>query len=127
LGVSIIVYNPLAGGLLTGKHSLQKVTPGTRFDINQIYKDRYWVAQDFAAVEKLKKIAADAGRSLISLSLNWLLHHSATDCIVLGASRLEQLEQNLEACEQGPLPAQAVEACDQVWRELRGPVPIYNR
>jgi aryl-alcohol dehydrogenase-like predicted oxidoreductase len=85
------------------------------------------VAQDFAAVEKLKKIAADAGRSLISLSLNWLLHHSATDCIVLGASRLEQLEQNLEACEQGPLPAQAVEACDQVWRELRGPVPIYNR
>lgn len=127
LGVSLIVYNPLAAGLLTGKHSSQAFTPGTRFDFNKVYQDRYWHPQDFEAVEKLKKIAADAGRSLVSLSLNWLLHHTAADCVVLGASRLEQLTQNLQACEEGPLPAKVVEACDQVWSELRGPAPIYNR
>ena len=127
LGVSIIVYNPLAAGLLTGKHSSRAFTPGTRFDYNKVYQDRYWHPQDFAAVEKLAKIAVDAGRSLISLSLNWLLHHTATDCVLLGASRLEQLEQNLKACEDGPLPAQTVEACDRVWKELRGPAPAYNR
>jgi aryl-alcohol dehydrogenase-like predicted oxidoreductase len=127
LGVSIMVYNPLAGGLLSGKHRPEVVTAGTRFDFNKLYKDRYWVPEDFAAVEKLKKIAADAGRSLVSLSLNWLLHHTATDCIILGASRMEQLEQNLKACEEGPLSAHTVEACDQVWNELRGPIPLYNR
>jgi aryl-alcohol dehydrogenase-like predicted oxidoreductase len=127
LEVSIIGYNPLAAGLLTGKHSSQAFTPETRFDFNKVYQDRYWHPQDFEAVEKLKKIAVEAGRSLISLSLNWLLHHTVTDCIVLGASRMEQLAQNLQACEEGPLPAPVVEACDQVWRELRGPAPFYNR
>jgi aryl-alcohol dehydrogenase-like predicted oxidoreductase len=127
LGVSIIAYNPLAAGLLTGKHSSQTAAAGSRFDFSKVYQDRYWHPQDFAAVEKLAKIAVDAGRSLISLSLNWLLHHTATDCVLLGASRLEQLEQNLKACEDGPLPAQTVEACDRVWKELRGPAPNYNR
>ena len=49
-------------------------------------------------------MAADAGRSLISLSLSWLLHHAGVDCMVLGASRMEQLAANLEACGEGPLP-----------------------
>jgi aryl-alcohol dehydrogenase-like predicted oxidoreductase len=128
VGVSIIAYNPLAGGLLTGKHSgPQTVTPGTRFDKNKMYQERYWHAQDFEAVEKLKKIAADAGRSLISLALNWLLHHTVTDCVVLGASRVEQLTQNLQLCTEGALPADVLAACDQVWKDLRGPTPQYNR
>ena len=41
-GVSTIVYNPLAGGLLTGKHRQETITPGTRFDNNKLYQDRYW-------------------------------------------------------------------------------------
>ena len=65
--------------------------------------------------------------SLISLALNWLVHHTATDCVVLGASRMEQLEQNLKACEEGPLPPETVEAINAVWKEFRGPAPIYNR
>ena len=73
-GVSTVVYNPLAGGLLTGKHRQSQVMPGTRFDNNQLYQDRYWHAQYFQAVERLKAIAQSAGRSMVSLSLNWLLH-----------------------------------------------------
>lgn len=126
LGVSIIAYNPLAGGLLTGKHDPHTIAAGTRFE-NKQYQDRYWHQQDFQAVERLRQIAQQAGRSLISLALNWVLHHTATDCVILGASRIEQLKQNLQACEEGPLAAETVKACDEVWKELRGPAPAYNR
>lgn len=126
-GLSNIVYNPLAGGLLTGKHRMESVIAGTRFDNNQMYQDRYWHTADFEAVEKLKAIAVSAGRSLLSLALNWLLHHTAADCVILGASRPEQLSQNLAACEEGPLSTETIAACDDVWRAFRGPVPAYNR
>src|SRR5947207_3019528 len=60
-GVSIIAYNPLAGGLLSGKYVTQtSYTAGTRFDGNKMYQDRYWHEQNFAAVEQLKHIAAEA-------------------------------------------------------------------
>ena len=78
-------------------------------------------------MEKLQSIAKKAGRSVVSLALNWLLHHTVSDCVILGASRPEQLAENLAACKEGPLPDEVVKACDDVWNELRGPVPAYNR
>jgi aryl-alcohol dehydrogenase-like predicted oxidoreductase len=126
-GVSTVVYNPLAGGLLTGKHRPEVFIPGTRFDNNKLYQDRYWHVQYFQAVERLRQIARSCGRSLVSLSLNWLLHHTASDVIILGASSLAQLNENLAAAEEGPLPEGVVKACDQVWHDLRGPLPVYNR
>lgn len=125
--VSTVVYNPLAGGLLTGKHRQSQVIPGTRFDNNKLYQDRYWHEQYFRSVERLKKIAQSGGRSMVSLSLNWLLHHTPVDCVILGASSMEQLNQNLAAGDDGPLPEDVVKACDQVWEDLRGPLPVYNR
>src|SRR6266478_4126219 len=83
--------------------------------------------ENFAAVEKLKQAAQQVGRSLISVALNWMLCHTPTDCVILGASRVEQLEQNLAACNEGPLPREVLQICDQVWADLRNPVPIYNR
>jgi aryl-alcohol dehydrogenase-like predicted oxidoreductase len=126
-GVSMVVYNPLAGGLLTGKQSREAPLAGTRFDNNQMYLSRYWYDTYFDAVQELAVIARNAGRSLVSLALNWLLHHTATDCIILGASRIEQLEENLKAFDDGALPAETVAACDGVWARLRGVTPQYNR
>jgi aryl-alcohol dehydrogenase-like predicted oxidoreductase len=127
-GVSTVVYNPLAGGLLTGKHRGETTpAPGTRFENNQLYLDRYWHPAYFEAVEQLRTIAKGAGRSLVSLSLNWLLHHTTADCLILGASRLEQFEENLRAIKEGALPEDTVEACDRVWYGLRGITPRYNR
>lgn len=126
-GFSNIVYNPLAGGLLTGKHQPEAPIPGTRFDKNKMYLDRYWHQADFDAVEQLRQVSDAAGRSLLSLSLNWLYHHTATDCIILGASKVEHLEQNLKVLAEGPLDAATLEACDKVWAQLRGPSPKYNR
>ncbi|HEY3838463.1 MAG TPA: aldo/keto reductase [Bryobacteraceae bacterium] len=126
-GLATCVYNPIAGGMLTGKQKRDQPQAGTRFDNNQMYLDRYWHPAYFDAVDRLGQIAAAAQRSLISLSLNWILHHTAADCVILGASKLEQLEQNLATLADGPVEPTTVEACDQVWRDLRGITPKYNR
>jgi len=127
-GLSTVVYNPLAGGLLTGKHARGATpTTGTRFDSNEMYQQRYWRESLFDAVESLRPIADRERRSLISLSLAWLLHHSPADCVILGASRPDQLRENLDAVDDGPLSPAAVSACDEVWTRLRGATPQYNR
>jgi aryl-alcohol dehydrogenase-like predicted oxidoreductase len=126
-GVSTVVYNPLAGGLLTGKQKFEAPLPGTRFDLVKAYLDRYWHEANFNAVRELEAAAREAGRSLVSLALNWVLHHSPADCLILGASKLAHLQENLAAVAEGPLPATAIAACDRAWERLRGPVPKYNR
>jgi aryl-alcohol dehydrogenase-like predicted oxidoreductase len=129
LGVSSFVYNPLAGGLLTGKQNLTSgPLAGTRFDGNQMYLNRYWNEAVFHAVEELKKIAVGSGRTLIEMSLGWLLGRPGVDGVILGASRPEQLAENLRTIERRrPLEPQVLEACDAVWGSLRGVAPKYNR
>lgn len=126
-GIATVAYNPLAGGLLTGKQQRQAPIAGTRFDNNKMYLDRYWHPAYFDAVDSLAAVARKAGRSMVSLSLNWLLHHTRTACVILGASRLDQLTENLSAANEGPLTADTLKACDEVWAVLRGPTPKYNR
>jgi aryl-alcohol dehydrogenase-like predicted oxidoreductase len=123
----MIVYNPLAGGLLTGKQHRDRPIAGTRFDNNQMYLDRFWHPAYFDAVDEVQKIAQKAGRSMVDLSFNWLLDHTATDVVLIGASKIEQLEQNLEVFGRGPLDSETVVALDQVWQNLRGVTPKYNR
>src|ERR1035438_458806 len=127
LGVFTCIYNPLAGGLLTGKQQKDRPLTGTRFDNNPTYLDRYWHPAFFEAVEELSAAASIHGRSMTSVALNWLYHHTSADCIILGASRLAQLEQSLAAIEEGALPDEVVKTCDAVWSRLRGVTPKYNR
>ncbi len=127
LGISTVVYNPISGGLLTNKHHAAAPIAGTRFDGNKAYQDRYWNAENFAAVAHLGEIAAESDRSLVSLALNWLLHHTAADVLILGASKIEHLQGNLDACNDGPLSPEAVQGCDEVWRAVGGVAPKYNR
>src|SRR5260370_20871467 len=103
-GIITVAYNPLAGGLLTGKHANNTPAPGSRFEDNQVYRDRYWHPAYLRAVAELCQVAGGIGRTIVSLALNWLLHHTVTDCVVLGATRPEQLQQNLQAIDEGPLP-----------------------
>jgi aryl-alcohol dehydrogenase-like predicted oxidoreductase len=124
--LAVVPYNPLAGGLLTGKH-LQAAPLEGRFTRMPIYKDRYWHPANFDAVQKLTSIASEAGRSLTSLAIGWLLQNVNVTSVILGASRLEHLEENLKALDDGPLPAETLAACDEVWRTLRGITPQYNR
>lgn len=126
-GVSTIVYNPLAGGLLTGKHQPDSVPiEGSRFN-NPAYRDRYWTAQQFNAVDQLRAVAEGAGISLIELSLRWLLASPPVEAVLVGASGLGQLEANIAAADGPALDKGVMDACDEIWRELRGPSPHYNR
>jgi len=126
-GLGTVAYNPLAGGLLTGKQTFEAPLPGTRFDKNQAYLDRYWHEQNFAAVRELTDTARASGHSLVSLALNWMLHHTPIDSVIVGASRQVQLEENLRAMEEGPLLAEVVADLDRVWQRVRGPSPKYHR
>ena len=126
--VGVIPYNPLAGGLLTGKQrTAAGPMAGTRFDKNQMYLDRYWHADFFAAVAELETVAREAGITLVELALRWLLAQPQVDSILLGASRVEQLEQNLAASAGPALEPATLQKCDAVWKRLRGLTPKYNR
>jgi aryl-alcohol dehydrogenase (NADP+) len=127
LGVGVVAYNPLAGGLLTGKHQPAGPVAGTRFELMPAYKDRYWHPANFAAVAELATTATKVGRSLAGLALAWVRHHPPVDSVIVGASRPEQLRENLDSLEQGPLPPEAVSVCNRVWKELRGPSTQYHR
>lgn len=127
LGLTNITYNPLAGGLLTGKHRPDaEPPPGTRFS-KAIYRDRYWNPIQFEAVERLRQIADSAGLSLIELAFRWVLSRPLTDGMLLGASSLDQLRTNLEALAGPPLDEGTLDACDDVWASLEGVAPHYNR
>jgi aryl-alcohol dehydrogenase-like predicted oxidoreductase len=128
--VHTMVYNPLGGGLLTGKHSFDaKPTEGRYGDskLAAMYTQRYWDRQLFDAIGELSRIAADAGVTLAELSLRWLAYRSGVGSMLLGGSKVEQLRANIAAVANGPLPADIVDACDAVGTALRGPMPAYNR
>ncbi|MBP1137294.1 aryl-alcohol dehydrogenase-like predicted oxidoreductase [Arthrobacter sp. PvP023] len=128
--VHTMVYNPLGGGLLTGKHSFDaKPTEGRYGDskLAAMYTQRYWDRQLFDAIEELARIAEGAGITLAELSLRWLAYRDGVGSMLLGGSKVEQLRANIAAVANGPLPADVVDACDAVGTGLRGPMPAYNR
>jgi aryl-alcohol dehydrogenase (NADP+) len=92
-----------------------------------MYQDRYWHDDDFAAVEELRAVAREAGKTLVELALQWLLAQPLVDSIIVGASRVEQLEENLKAAEGARLEESVLSRCDIVWKRLRGITPKYNR
>ena len=127
-GISMIVYNPLAGGMLTGKQSLEKgPIEGTRFDGNERYLNRYWHRPYFEAVKEMKAVSERAGRPLLEIAFRWLLDREEVDSVILGASKVEHLEANIQAAAAAPLTPAIREECDEVWQKLRGPTPFYNR
>lgn len=128
LGILTYVYNPLAGGLLTGKHDrLAGPSSGSRFARRLTYQDRYWGKHQFDAIDRLEEIALSLEMSLIDLSLRWLLNRSFVSGVILGVSSLDQLETNVSAT-RGPRPDTGADSqIDEVWRSLRGPAPRYNR
>jgi 1-deoxyxylulose-5-phosphate synthase len=125
--LSMVVYNPLARGLLTGSQNREVYLSGAAPHQSEWSVDRYRHPAFFDAVDELRGIAEQADRSLIDLAYNWLLHHTPTDCVIVGAANADQFEQNLDVLDHGPLPHEAVTGCDAVWQKLRGTIPRYNR
>ena len=128
-GISFYVYNPLAGGLLTGKHQQVDASPAAgRFADNAEYQRRYWNEGYFAAVKQFSDVCAAENTAPANAALRWLVHHSdlqsdKRDSVVLGASSLAHYEANQGAMQDGPLPDSIVEALDNGW-EVARPVCI---
>lgn len=100
-GIGVIPYNPIAGGLLSGKHNPNAAPPeGTRFTLGraaQNYQQRYWHEREFATVEALRPLAEQAGVSLVTLAVAWVLANPAVTAPIIGASRADQLDASLAA------------------------------
>jgi aflatoxin B1 aldehyde reductase len=133
LNMRFVAYNPLAGGLLTGKHtkSDEEIKAG-RFKNNDMYKNRFWNDCYFDAVEIVKKSSEECGISPTEASLRWLYFHSKLsgkkrDAVIIGASSLAQCRENLLASEKGPLPTKMVSAFDEAYEKVRSVQPPYFR
>lgn len=119
--VAVIPYNPLAGGLLTGKHRAGAPTEGTRFTLGHAadrYQERYWHERMFATVEDIRAVAEAAGIPMTTLSLQWVLANPVITSPIIGASRPEQLTASLAALGE-PLPHDVKERLDQLTHEYR--------
>lgn len=129
LGVATIAYNPLAGGLLSGKHEhLERtsIARGRRFTQHPWYQDRYLQPGLIEAVRRLDALARASGMGLLELSLRWLASQARVTSVLLGASTVSQITENLAAFEKGQLPQDVLVRCDEIVNEiLGGCVPAY--
>ncbi|CAI8054992.1 Aflatoxin B1 aldehyde reductase member 2 [Geodia barretti] len=142
-GIRFYAYNPLAGGIMTGRYTFSDTdkkpegrffSPGNKWAT--IYCDRFWRKSVFDGLD-LVRAALDESYgvgqvAMISAALRWLNHHSQLspdhgDAIIIGASKMEHLVSNLEACEEGPLDKRVVEAFDKAWMLDKGNCPKYYR
>ena len=100
-GVGVISYNPIAGGMLAGKHDRSAPPPdGSRFTLGNAgptYQDRYWHERMFDTVEAIRKLADEAAVNIATLSVAWVLANKAITAPIIGASNPKQLDATLAA------------------------------
>ncbi|RKP43504.1 aldo/keto reductase [Trinickia fusca] len=100
--LAVLPYNPLAGGLLTGKHRNDVPPPEGRFTVGtagEVYQTRYWHEREFATIEALRKIVAKTGLPMSTIAVAWVLANPLVTSTILGASRPEQLTDTLAAVD----------------------------
>jgi len=137
--IKFYIYNPLAGGILTGKHSF---TSGKGAELEgrfksdsgamqQRYIERYWKDDIFEALKIVQEACAKHNISMTEASLRWVRHHSqliSGDAIILGASKLDHLKENIR-CATVPekLPEEIVKAFDVAWEKAKPSCQQYWR
>jgi len=143
-GIALVVYNPLAGGLLTGKYSSmsdEALTKSGRYSSayagsvetpSPEYRIRYFHEEIFQALELIRKSCEQAKISMTDASLRWLMHHSYlngnyNDGIIIGASKTEHIVLNLKASAAPPLPTELVKSINNAWEIARKSCPGYFR
>lgn len=124
--MAFYVYNPLAGGMLSGKHqSIDSMPDDGRFATFNGYKDRYWKPGYFNVINEVSTTCRSNNIEPAEAAMRWLVHHSAIvtpwaeHAIIVGASSFSHLEQNLAAIEGAALPSAVVDAFDEAWEVVR--------
>ena len=125
-GIDLVVYNPIAGGLFSGKIRTKDAIPESgrysdQSPIGQMYRQRYIKDDTLRALQIIEPVAAKHGLTMIEIALRWLVHHSilrivgGNDGIIIGVSSKEQISSNLDNLEKGPLPYEVTQALDDAW------------
>ncbi|CAN0133676.1 unnamed protein product [Ectocarpus sp. 8 AP-2014] len=135
LGMRFYAYNPLAGGLLSGKHKFEKPPEDGRFSTTSLwgslYRARYWHKELFDEIEKLKAICVKHDTDLVSASFRWMRHHSSLtgesgDTVIICGSSVSQVKGNVDACrDENPLPKDLVDGFDAAWQSAKPHCPSY--
>jgi aryl-alcohol dehydrogenase-like predicted oxidoreductase len=117
--VGIMVYNPLAGGMLTGKHDRNSPpASNTRFAVaGPMYRGRYWNDHVFDAVDRLKSFFAERNKPLTHAAISWTLGRPGITSAIIGATSADQLRDSLAGVSL-QLDDDELEECDRVWYEL---------
>jgi L-glyceraldehyde 3-phosphate reductase len=101
-GLGIAVFSPLAEGVLTGKYKKgQELPKESRAADPKVghFVERYLTDENFAKVERLSTLAAENRITVAQLALAWILHHKEISSVITGASRPEQIEENVKAID----------------------------
>ncbi|KAF9368352.1 hypothetical protein CPC16_005433, partial [Podila verticillata] len=134
LKIDFYAYNPIAGGLLSGRYNFGENDgkEGGRFDVKtgygKMYRDRFWNSLFFETIGNLSKAAEENHLTLLESALRWMAHHSGlgpNDGIIIGASSVHHLEENLKDLAKGPLPEAMVAAFDEAWEHVKVACPPY--
>lgn len=130
-GMRFYAYNPMAGGLLTGRYGSYEDAPTDgRFTHRPNYQNRYWKKSYFDAVGLLKAVCEKHGITTVEATYRWLSCHSMLDAqrgdaIIIGASKLHHLQQNMDAVKAGELPKEIVSAFEKAWSLCKADSPEY--
>ena len=130
-GMRFYAYNPMAGGLLTGRYGKFEDAPTDgRFTHRPNYQGRYWKKSYFDAVNLIRNAAEKNGITSIEATYRYLAYHSMLngergDAILIGASKLDHLRQNMATVKAGPLPQDIIDAFEEAWSITKGDSPEY--
>jgi aryl-alcohol dehydrogenase-like predicted oxidoreductase len=123
-GIAVIPFNPLAGGLLSGKYRFEDKPTEGRFssELGQqsrdLYHERYWHQQQFESIEHMKTLAGEIGEPLPKVAIAWVLANPTITSAILGASRPDQLTDTLGAVDL-EVPAELKAKLDEITDQYR--------
>ncbi|MFJ1709441.1 aldo/keto reductase [Kitasatospora sp. NPDC088346] len=115
-GTSLIAFSPLAQGLLTDRYLSGGVPSGSRMSVGHFLKEEALTGARLDQLRGLAKVAAGRGQSLAQLALSWVLRDPRVVSVIIGASSVAQLDQNLDALNGGPLSDEELAEIDRLSR-----------
>ncbi|GAA1125474.1 MULTISPECIES: aldo/keto reductase [Kitasatospora] len=113
---SMIAFSPLAQGLLTDRYLSGEVPAGSRMSVGHFLREEALTGQKLEQLRALNKVAEQRGQTLAQLALSWVLRDERVVSVIIGASSVAQLDQNLDALKAGPLTAEELAEIDRLSR-----------
>ncbi|GAA5016110.1 aldo/keto reductase [Kitasatospora paranensis] len=113
---SLIAFSPLAQGLLTDRYLSGEVPAGSRMSVGHFLREEALTGQKLEQLRALNKVAEQRGQTLAQLALSWVLRDERVVSVIIGASSVAQLDQNIDALNGGPLTAEELAEIDRLSR-----------